>query len=44
MAVPLTELGGIHNLEKVGPLFGKPDWFQGVMLHREEKTQCCRYG
>lgn len=37
MAVPLTELGGIHNLEKVGPLFGKPDWFQGVMLHREEK-------
>ena len=37
MAVPLTELGGIHQLEKVGPLFGKPDWFQGVMLHRDEK-------
>ncbi|XOV79245.1 MAG: chemotaxis protein CheW [Aestuariibacter sp.] len=37
LAVPLTELGGIHNLEKPGPLFGKPDWFMGVMLHREEK-------
>lgn len=37
LAVPLTELGGIHNLEKPGPLFGKPEWFMGVMLHREEK-------
>lgn len=37
LAVPLTELGGIHNLEKPGPLFGKPKWFKGVMLHREEK-------
>lgn len=37
LAVPLTELGGIHKLEKVGPLFGKPDWFKGVMLHRDEK-------
>lgn len=37
LAVPLTELGGIHNLEKLGPLFGKPPWFMGVMLHREEK-------
>jgi purine-binding chemotaxis protein CheW len=37
MAVPLTHLGGIHQLEKVNPLFGKPDWFRGVMLHREEK-------
>lgn len=37
LAVPLTELGGIHNLEKPGPLFGKPNWFMGVMLHREEK-------
>lgn len=37
LAVPLTELGGIHNLEKPGPLFGKPDWYMGVMLHREEK-------
>lgn len=37
LAVPLTELGGIHKLDKIGPLFGKPDWFKGVMLHREEK-------
>ena len=37
MAVPLTTLGGIHNLDKVGPLIGKPKWFKGVMLHREEK-------
>lgn len=37
MAVPLTHLGGIHQLEKVNPLFGKPEWFQGVMLHRDEK-------
>ena len=37
MAVPLTELGGIHQIDKIGPLFGKPDWFMGVMLHREEK-------
>ncbi|MFC3095026.1 chemotaxis protein CheW [Alteromonas sediminis] len=37
MAVPLITLGGIHRLEKVGPLFGKPDWFMGVMLHRDEK-------
>ena len=37
LAVPLTHLGGIHNLEKPSPLFGKPDWFMGVMLHREEK-------
>ncbi|WP_438864957.1 chemotaxis protein CheW [Neptunicella sp.] len=37
LAVPLTELGGIHNLEKPKPLFGKPDWFLGMMLHREEQ-------
>ncbi len=37
LAVPLTELGGIHKIEKIGPLFGKPDWFKGVMLHRDEK-------
>lgn len=37
LAVQLTELGGIHQLEKVAPLFGKPDWFQGVMIHRDEK-------
>ncbi len=37
LAVPLIDLGGIHNLEKPGPLFGKPNWFMGVMLYREEK-------
>ncbi|MFQ3197084.1 MAG: purine-binding chemotaxis protein CheW [Paraglaciecola sp.] len=37
LALPLTELGGIHQLGTVNPLFGKPDWFKGVMLHREEK-------
>ena len=37
LAVPLITLGGIHQLGKIGPLFGKPDWFMGVMLHREEK-------
>jgi purine-binding chemotaxis protein CheW len=37
LAVPLITLGGIHELGKIGPLFGKPDWFMGVMLHRDEK-------
>lgn len=37
MAVPLIDLGGIHQIDKIGPLFGKPEWFMGVMLHRDEK-------
>ena len=37
LAVPLTTLGGIHQIDKISPLFGKPDWFMGVMLHRESK-------
>ncbi|MDU0355678.1 chemotaxis protein CheW [Paraglaciecola aquimarina] len=37
LAVPLTELGGIHEMNSVNPLFGKPSWFKGVLLHREEK-------
>jgi len=37
IAVPLIELGGIHNADKTTALVGKPDWFTGVMLHREEK-------
>ncbi|MDC8830513.1 chemotaxis protein CheW [Alteromonas gilva] len=37
LAVPLITLGGIHNLGKIGPLFGKPGWFMGVMIHRDEK-------
>ncbi|RKF19503.1 chemotaxis protein CheW [Alginatibacterium sediminis] len=35
--VPLTELGGIHRITEVSPLFGKPDWFGGIMLDREQK-------
>ncbi|EWH09459.1 CheW protein [Catenovulum agarivorans DS-2] len=37
LAVPLTELGGIHNIAEVSPLFGKPSWFKGLMIHREQK-------
>jgi purine-binding chemotaxis protein CheW len=37
LAVPLTELGGIHQVETINPLFGKPEWFKGVLLHRDEK-------
>lgn len=37
VAVPLIELGGIHNIDKTTSLMGKPNWFKGVMLHREEK-------
>lgn len=38
IAVPLIELGGIHNLTKTTSLVGKSNWFSGVMLHREEKV------
>lgn len=37
LALPLTELGGIHQLVTVNPLFGKPQWFKGVMILREQK-------
>ncbi len=37
IAVPLIELGGIHNKDKTTSIMGVPDWFKGVMLHREEK-------
>jgi purine-binding chemotaxis protein CheW len=37
LAVQLTDLGGIHELENVSSLIGKPTWFKGVMLHRQEK-------
>lgn len=36
-AVPLTELGGIHQIAKINTLFGKPDWFAGVMTQRESQ-------
>lgn len=37
VAVPLKELGGIHQMGPVNSLFGKPEWFKGVMLYREQK-------
>ncbi|MEG3768437.1 chemotaxis protein CheW [Alteromonas sp. 14N.309.X.WAT.G.H12] len=37
LAVPLITLGGIHRLDTISSLVGKPAWFKGVMLHREEK-------
>ena len=36
-AVPLTELGGIHQLTKLNSLIGKPDWFAGVLTQRESQ-------
>lgn len=37
VAVPLIELGGIHKIDKITSLMGKPNWFKGVMLHRDDK-------
>lgn len=37
VAVPLKELGGIHQMGKISSLIGKPEWFKGVMLYREQK-------
>lgn len=37
IALPLIELGGIHHIEKITPLMGKPEWYKGVMIHREDK-------
>ncbi len=37
VAVPLIELGGIHKIDKTTTLMGKPSWFKGVMLYRDEK-------
>jgi purine-binding chemotaxis protein CheW len=39
LAVPLVHLGGIHHMDKVGTIAGKPDWFMGLMLHREDKLK-----
>ena len=36
VAVPLIELGGIHHIEKTNTLMGKPNWYKGVMVHREQ--------
>lgn len=37
VAVPLVELGGIHSMAETTSLVGKPNWFKGVMLNRDEK-------
>ena len=37
IAVPLIQLGGIYKVDKTTSLMGKPDWFKGVMLYRDEK-------
>lgn len=39
LAVPLKSLGGIHQLQKPSPLFGKPAWFLGIMTDRDDKLQ-----
>lgn len=39
LAVPLKSLGGIHSMGKTSTLFGKPDWFVGIMTERENKLQ-----
>ena len=36
-AVPLTDLGTIAELDKVTSIFGKPEWFMGLMNHRDLK-------
>jgi purine-binding chemotaxis protein CheW len=36
VAVPLVELGGIHNMDTTTSLLGKPPWYKGVMVHRED--------
>jgi purine-binding chemotaxis protein CheW len=37
LAVPLKSLGGIHQWKEPNTIFGKPDWYLGIMSNREEK-------
>jgi len=37
VALPLKELGGIHQIGTLNTLPGKPAWYKGVMLYREQK-------
>ncbi|MEO9655703.1 chemotaxis protein CheW [Marinomonas sp.] len=41
MAVPLVELGGIHqgNHEKLASIFGQPDWFMGVLKLQDQNIR-----
>ncbi|MBM7456587.1 purine-binding chemotaxis protein CheW [Oceanisphaera litoralis] len=36
-AVPLTRLGGIHQMARLTSLFGQPHWFAGVLSERERQ-------
>lgn len=36
-AVPLTELGGIHQLGDLNHLLGRPPWYLGLMSTREQQ-------
>ncbi|WP_139685600.1 chemotaxis protein CheW, partial [Vibrio tasmaniensis] len=36
-AVPLDELGGIHRLEEVSHIIGKPAWYLGLQTNRDSK-------
>lgn len=36
-AVPLTHLGGIYQMTRLTSLFGKPNWFAGVLTERERQ-------
>ncbi|PSW19523.1 hypothetical protein C9I98_11440 [Photobacterium sanctipauli] len=36
-AVPLTELGGIHQLGEVNHLLGRPPWYLGLMTNRDHQ-------
>ncbi|WP_241959529.1 chemotaxis protein CheW, partial [Vibrio lentus] len=36
-AVPLDELGGIHRLEELSHLIGKPAWYLGLQTNRESQ-------
>ncbi|GBL04024.1 chemotaxis protein CheW [Glaciecola sp. KUL10] len=40
LAVPLTELGGIHQISSITHIVGKPKWFKGVMVKGENKINC----
>ncbi|MEI8634892.1 chemotaxis protein CheW, partial [Vibrio sp. PP-XX7] len=35
-AVPLDELGGIHRLEKLNHLIGRPQWYLGLQANRDD--------
>ena len=37
VALPLKDLGGIHQMGTLNTLPGKPDWYKGVRLYRDQK-------